>query len=94
MYLKRTQAPHSVMLADGTTVSRSELPDAKTRRWVASRKATVVQAVQGGLITNAEACEMYGLSEEELDGWCSAVSKHGERALKTTSMQKYRQISI
>ena len=91
MYLKRTQEPHVVTLIDGRTVSRSELPDPKTHRWVASRKATVVQAVQGGLISGEEACKMYGLSSEELDGWCAAVSQHGERALKTTAIQKYRQ---
>ena len=31
------------------------------------------------------------LSEEELDSWQSAVENHGESALKTTTLQKYRQ---
>jgi hypothetical protein len=92
MYLKRSHVPHVVTLDNGKSISRSELPDPKTRRWVASRKAIVVQAVLAGLITEKEACEMYSLSEEELEGWCSAVSQHGEMALKTTSLQKYRQI--
>ena len=92
MYLKRSHSPHSVTMNDGGSISRSELPDPGTRRWVASRKAIVVKAVQSGLLSEEEACEMYALSPEELDGWCNAVSMHGERALKTTSLQKYRQI--
>ena len=94
MYLKRTHLPHAVTLDNGKTMSRSELPDPRTRRWVASRKAVVVQAVQSGLISEEEACDMYALSSEELEGWCHAVSIHGERALKTTSLQRYRQIQV
>lgn len=92
MYLKRTHLPHEVTLSTGQTINRSELPDPKTRRWVASRKAVVVAAVKGQLISEKEACEMYGLSSEELDEWCLAVATHGERALKATSLQKFRQI--
>ncbi len=91
MYIKREKGPVSVTLSDGTRISRSDLPPKDTKRWVASRKAAVVRAVKGGLIAQSEACKTYGLSEEEYLSWQSAVEKHGERALKTTRLQRYRQ---
>ncbi len=90
MYVKREPGPRVVELPDGTSMTRADLPDPKTRRWVASRKAAVVRAVDAGLITAEHACETYGLSSEELDGWRTAVTTFGEGALKTTSLQKYR----
>ena len=92
MYLKKINGPRSVTLPGGQTMTRADLPDRDTRRWVASRKAAVVRAIGGGLITSEEACEMYDLSEEELDSWTGAVTRHGEAALKTTRLQKYRQL--
>lgn len=91
MFLKKIDGPRAVTLPDGTVMTRADLPDPKTRRWVASRKAAVVRAVDGGLVTRAEALEIYGLSGEELDSWSDAVSQHGEAALKATALQRYRQ---
>jgi len=92
MYLKRPDGPRVVTLPDGTSLSRADLPSAQTSRWVARRKAVVVKAVEAGLIDAAEACEMYNLSQEELESWCAAVATFGERALKTTALQRYRQV--
>jgi hypothetical protein len=39
----------------------------------------------------AEALEMYSLSDDEFSEWETAVAEHGEAALKTTSLQRYRQ---
>lgn len=80
-----------VTLPDGSTLTRADLPSPSTTRWVASRKAAVVKAVDAGLLEPDEAREMYGLSEEELDSWCAAVSEFGVGALKTTALQKFRQ---
>jgi len=90
MYLKRTRGPASVTLPDGVVMTRSDLPPPDTTRWVASRKAAVVRAVRHGLMTGPEACETYGLSEEELDSWTRAVDRHGDKALKTTRLQDFR----
>ncbi|MFD1342354.1 CtrA inhibitor SciP [Litorisediminicola beolgyonensis] len=92
MYLKKIDGPRAVTLPDGTMMTRADLPDATTRRWVASRKAAVVRAVRYGLLTDAQAMERYSLSEDELAEWTRAVSRHGEEALKATSVQKYRQL--
>lgn len=90
MYIRRIKGPHTVTLPDGSQMTRSDLPDPKTRRWVASRKAAVVRAVEHGLISDAEAMEIYGLSEEELTNWKGMAAKHGEAALKATAVQRYR----
>ena len=92
MYLKRVDGPRQVTLPDGSLLSRADLPPADTRRWVASRKAVVVRAVQYGLIPESEALERYALSAEEFDLWRRAIENHGEKALKVTTIQKYRQL--
>lgn len=78
-------------LPDGTIITRADLPPADTRRWVASRKAIVVRAVTGGLITQEAAQSTYGLSEEEFAEWETAVSEHGIAGLRVTALKRYRQ---
>jgi hypothetical protein len=91
MYLRKVEGPRAVRLADGQIMTRADLPPADTRRWVASRKAAVVRAVAAGLISRRTALETYCLSEEELAEWENAVATHGEAALRTTWLQRYRQ---
>lgn len=90
MYLKKVDGPRAVTLPDGTILTRSDLPPKETHRWVASRKAVVVQAVAYGLVPRSEVLERYDLSEEELDLWTEAVRKHGISGLKVTAIQKNR----
>ena len=91
MYLKKVDGPRAVKLPDGSFMTRADLPPADTKRWVASRKASVVRAVQFGLLSIEQAMERYSLSEEELTQWVAAARTHGEDALKATRIQKYRQ---
>ena len=92
MYLKKIEGPRAVTLPGGEVLTRADLPDPETRRWVASRKAAVLRAISAGLISHEEACELYKLSDEELESWARAVYRHGEAALKTTRIQEYRQL--
>lgn len=92
MYLKKVDGPRSVTLPDGSILTRADLPARDTRRWVASRKAVVVQAVTYGLVSRGEVLERYGISEEEFDLWAEAVRKHGVQGLKVTAIQKFRQL--
>ncbi len=92
MYVKKTKGPNHVALPNGRKLTRSELPPSDTKRWVASRKASVVLAVQAGLVDRDEVCDMYNLSEEELESWMGAVKSHGIKALKITKLQNYRQL--
>ena len=91
MYLRKIDGPRSVTLNDGSIMTRADLPKPETRRWVASRKAAVVRAVMGGLLTRDSALEMYQLSDDEFSEWENAVSEYGEAALKATALQRYRQ---
>ncbi|GAB5445853.1 CtrA inhibitor SciP [Gymnodinialimonas sp.] len=91
MYIRKIQGPHTVSLPDGSKMTRSDLPPPTTTRWVASRKAAVVRAVSHGLMTEEDAIRTYSLSEEELDAWRTAVERHGEKALKTTAIQQFRE---
>ncbi len=67
-----------------------ELPPAGTVRWVASRKAAVVDAIARDRLTREEAIARYALSEEELDGWIAAEQAHGVDALRVTRIKAYR----
>ncbi len=91
MFLKKVDGPRAVRMPDGTTMTRADLPPVNTKRWVASRKASIVQAVAFGLISLPEAKKLYGLSDEEFQSWEAAVHMHGADALKATSLQRYRQ---
>lgn len=90
MYLRMVDGPRSVALPNGRVMSRADLPCPATRRWVASRKAAIVRAVEAGLISRKAALETYRLSEEELDAWIRAVTIHGEGALRVTKLQHLR----
>lgn len=92
MYLKKVDGPRQVTLPDGSVLNRADLPPPDISRWVASRKAVVVKAVVYGLISEAEALERYALSPEEFALWRKAIEAHGEKALKVTTIQKYRQL--
>ena len=91
MFLKKVDGPRQVTLPDGSILSRADLPPADTRRWVASRKVIVVRAVTYGLISETEALDRYGLSAEEFELWRDGVARHGEKGLRVTAIQKYRQ---
>jgi hypothetical protein len=77
----REQAPY-VIGPDGHALTLADLPKPDTRRWVARRKAEVVAAVQGGLITLEDACDRYRLTVEEYLSWRHAISEYGLVGLK------------
>jgi len=68
----------------------ADLPPADTKRWVIRRKAQVVAAVHGGLITLEEACRRYTLTVEEFLSWQRAIESYGIPGLRTTRIQLYR----
>ena len=74
----------SVIGPDGGRLKLSDLPPPNTRRWVIRRKAEVVTAVLGGLLTIEEALSRYNLTEEEFDSWRGAFDRHGMSGLRTT----------
>ncbi len=75
---------------DGTPLTLNDLPPPSTKRWVIRRKAEVVAAVRGGLLTLEEACERYTLTVEEFLSWQKAIEQFGLPGLRATRVQQYR----
>lgn len=84
------QKPDWIVGPTGDRMSLSDLPHPSTKRWVIRRKAEVVAAVEGGLLSLEDARARYHLSEEEFDGWRRLITAHGLAGLRTTRVQQYR----
>jgi len=76
---------------DGSPLTIADLPPPDTKRWVIRRKAEVVAAVRGGLLSLEEACGRYTLTVEEFLSWQRSIEKHGLAGLRATRVQQYRQ---
>ena len=76
---------------DGSPLTIADLPSPGTKRWVIKRKAVVVAAVRGGLLSLEEACDRYTLTVDEFLSWQSTIDQHGLAGLRTTRTQQYRQ---
>ena len=76
---------------DGSPLTIADLPPPTTKRWVIRRKAEVVAAVRGGLLSLEEACARYTLTVEEFLSWQYSIDQHGLAGLRTTRIQQYRQ---
>ena len=79
-----------VLAPDGTVLTLANLPPPDAQRWVASRKAIVVAAVRGGLLSMSDACARYRLTTEEFLSWQTQVDRNGLHGLRTTRIQEYR----
>ena len=74
----------------GAPLTLADLPPPNTQRWVIRRKAEVVAAVRGGLLTLDEACTRYSLTNEEFLAWQQSIDRYGMAGLRTTRIQQYR----
>jgi|SRR6185437_3857135 len=71
-----------VLGIDGEVLTLADLPPKNLKRWIARRKADVVAAVEGGLLSEAEACARYNISREEFAGWLEAFDREGVPGLR------------
>lgn len=76
----------------GETLTLEKLPARNTPRWTVRRKAEVVAAVAGGILTADEACESYSLSFEEFASWQRAIQRSGLPGLRVTRAQDHRAV--
>lgn len=83
------QRPGAVIGPLGTPLTLQDLPGPLVR-WVPRRKAELVAAVKGGLLTRDEAIERYDLTLQELLSWEGAIDRHGLQGLRVTRAQDYR----
>jgi len=72
------------------TANPPDLPPPDTKRWVARRKAAIVNAVRSGEMNIEDACRYYKLSTEEFAAWERAIEAHGVAGLRVTRLQVYR----
>src|SRR5262249_13010443 len=75
---------------DGSPLTIADLPPSDTKRWVIRRKAEVVAAVRGGLLSLEEACDRYTLTVEEFLSWQYSIDRHGLAGLRTTCIPHNR----
>jgi hypothetical protein len=84
--------PAQVIGPLGEPLTLADLPAPETKRWVVRRKAEVVAAVNGGLLTVDEVCDRYGLSSEEFASWQRAIDRVGMPGLRVTRIQHYKSL--
>ena len=91
MLVSLQSRPKYVIGPDGSPLTMADLPAPNTKRWVIRRKAEVIAAVRGGLLSLEEACSRYMLTVDEFLSWQSSIDRHGLPGLRTTRIQQYRQ---
>jgi hypothetical protein len=91
--MSTTTAPEKkvVIGPEGEPITFDTLPARSTTRWVARRKAQVVAAVKGGLLSIDEVCDRYALTIEEYASWQRALERSGLAGLRITKLQSYRE---
>ena len=82
--------PAQVIGPLGEPLTLRSLPAPGTTRWVVRRKAEVVAAVAGGLLSVDEVCVRYTLSLEDFTSWQRAVDRSGMPGLRVTRIKHYR----
>jgi hypothetical protein len=85
-----TSAQGAVRGPYGNLLALEDLPRPNTHRWVVRRKAEVLAAIIGGLLSLEQACDRYKLSVEELTAWQTALHQYGLLGLRTSRLQHYR----
>jgi len=75
---------------DGSPLTIADLPTPGTKRWVIRRKAEMVAAVRGGLLSLEEACSRYTLTVDEFLSWQYSIDQYGLAGLRSTRTQQYR----
>ena len=84
--------PAQVIGPLGEPLGIEDLPPPNTQRWVVRRKAEVVAAVNGGLLSIDEVLDRYGLTLEEFASWQRAVDRSGMQGLRVTRIQHYKSL--
>ena len=80
----------SQSVSDQALYAGVELPvPSANLRWVISRKAQLIAALDAGWLSLEEACSRYSLTSEEIISWRSRMMRHGMRGLRATGIQQY-----
>ena len=79
-----------VLTDDGRELTVNDLPPPGLNRWIMRRKADLVQAVRGGLISEEEALVRYAITAEEFAEWTRMIDRYGPQGLRATRLRHYR----
>jgi uncharacterized protein DUF1153 len=82
--LNNGRAAGRVFGPDGNILTLDTLPPPGTTRWIVRRKAEIVAAVSGGLLSFDGACERYAITPEEFLSWLDASKRLGLKGLRVT----------
>jgi hypothetical protein len=74
---------------DGEVLTINDLPSLHGR-WTIKRKAQLVAAVEGGLVTLDEVYKRYHLQAEEFLSWQGTLKTDGLPGLRVSKLQHYR----
>jgi len=72
------------VMGPGGPLTAEDLPPPDIKRWTVRRKAEVVAAVRGGLLSLEEACSRYALNQQEFLSWQCCIDYYGLKGLQTT----------
>jgi hypothetical protein len=72
---------------DGKKITLADLPPSGTRRWAPRQKATIIMAVQHGLISVEETCTRYSLTFDEYLSWQRSFERYGLGGLLAACVQ-------
>ena len=90
MFEYHNSRPVRIIGPNNEILTRDSLPPPDTTRWVASRKAQIVAAVESGLMTIDEVMDRYSLSLEEFCTWQRAMDRAGVPGLRVSWLQQNR----
>lgn len=70
---------------DGGLITPGSLPPDSTRRWTPGRRATILLAVRGGLLTIADVDQRWRISPDEFAEWDRRFDGRSAKSLRVTS---------
>jgi hypothetical protein len=84
----KSNALKTIIGPDGRPLTIADLPSSNEQRWLPVRKARVVAAVRGGLISVDEVRERYRLTLEEFENWQAEFDSKGIKGLRVTGSKR------
>lgn len=90
MVEERDSRPVSVIGQSGRPITLEALPIGNSGRWIARRKAELVAAIVGGLLSFEEARARYALTVEELASWQRQLERGGVPGLRASELRRRR----
>ena len=84
----------TVIGPDGGILTEADLPPPGVTRWVPRRKAEIIAAVNGGLLSLTDASHRYGISHEEFRAWVRAYEQSGLLGLCARRARKRSRLTL